>query len=168
MIVVAIIGILSSIAMPQFATSLTRAKEKARIANKETVRSALYQAFANTGSWPGAVATWNCIGPAGATCWTGAYPATAAVTSAISPYLPNPPAMNVPTTSLGYNGIMYACDANTVGWGAVHGPAMMWPMEPGSPDSDCTGSPSPVSWITADAQAAPAGYRICFELISNL
>ena len=65
MIVVAIIGILSSMAIPQFGVAVTKAKEKAHIANKEVVKETLYAAYTDSNTWP--VAGWTCIAPPGTT-----------------------------------------------------------------------------------------------------
>jgi prepilin-type N-terminal cleavage/methylation domain-containing protein len=156
MIVVAIIGILSSIAIPQFATSLSRTKEKARIANKEIVKQALYQYFSSSLRWPTTSATaWACICPAAQSCW--GYPSLLTLGASnpnladLSNYLPNPPTMNVPSYVSGYNYVLYSDQ-----W---VGKAVVWPMEPNSPDSDCLANALAGSFIALD----PGGYRECYE-----
>lgn len=163
MIVVAIIGILSAIAIPQFDTALTRAKEMQHISNKEIIKQTIIAAYSDTGAWPSSVGggaggglggDWACVAPVGTICWQGGYTAPASFVNTWINYLPNPPVNNIPSFAIG-DRVLYS---SNYGGSEI---MLAWPMEPNSPASDCnTGAGGWISMYTPP-------YLVCYEEFST-
>jgi prepilin-type N-terminal cleavage/methylation domain-containing protein len=117
LVVISIIGLLSTVVLANVAS----AKKKAQAAaNAQGIRQywlALNQYFSDTGTYPGPLGVWSCLGPASATCLytSGVKTVLPAVSTALQPYISNPyidtDTITFPPAfgSMQFKGVVYHC-----------------------------------------------------------
>jgi prepilin-type N-terminal cleavage/methylation domain-containing protein len=148
MAVVAIIGILAGVAVPQFGNLVERSQGARRRAHAEAFRKACSLYFSDHNDWPTSGGATHCFAPATVTCFQGAYTGDDALVGALAPYL-NPFAWHAAPGSYAFDSLVYSYDP------VAHTALFLWPMEMDADDRNCPGD---VSILAGDSS-----YKYCQE-----
>ena len=161
LVVIAIIGVLSTIILTSLAASRIKSQDAKRILDKKQVLNALNLYYSSSGTWPpSAGGAWNCLGPTAETCYGGGYAGFDSLVTDLEPYLSPLPTNNADVGTLAYNRPLYASNlaADQVTAGSPAGAYLIWAQKKQISTSAC---PSPM------APLHPDKYWYCYEFVGS-
>jgi prepilin-type N-terminal cleavage/methylation domain-containing protein len=153
LVVISIIGLLSTIAVVSLGSARVKARDVKRVADKTQIIKALQLYYEVNGGWPSAAGDWRCLGaPTTENCF-GAFTGLDALKTAMSPYMANIPTTGADSGNLAYNRYLYV---NITTIGTQTGAFLIWPKETAIAQADCP---------SAYAVQHPDKYWYCWEYL---
>ena len=141
LVAIAIIAILAGIVFAATNTGRRKARDIARIEEKEQIISALKMAYLDLKTWPAHGPTsWTCLQASGS-CWGGFYPGYGPLIVALAPYLQSVPTPDASGAgNYATNAYLYTSFHNGAGiTGGRAGAYLIWPQEREIRTKECDG-----------------------------
>ena len=130
LVVISIIGLLSTVAMVLMSSSRVKARDAKRVQDKDQIISALNLYYSDNGTWPSSNGTWDCFGaPTTESCWGGSYTGWDTLKTNMAPYMSAFPTTNTVSGNNAYNRYLYAYSSTVPPIGALLGAVLVWPKE---------------------------------------
>lgn len=142
MVVVAIIGLLSSVILASLNGARVKARDAKRLSEKQQIKLALELAYDDLGQYPSSGGTWKCLGPGGLTCWNGSYISSADIYNNLSLYLPQIPTPDAVSGNRAHDAYLYYSDHPSGVLGGPPGTYLIWYQEQEITAEECNTNPT--------------------------